>query len=100
MYLISVQGYINASVNILKIRKTGEICEIWEKILEMVQVLQIYVIQFQKKYMVFMKKENQQKKKLRITNNELNTKSNKFVYAKNNIMTNIIKHCRGEKKEE
>ena len=50
--------------------------------------------------MVFMKKENQQKKKLRITNNELNTKSNKFVYAKNDIMTNIIKHCKGEKKEE
>ena len=29
---------------------------------------------------------------------ELNTKSSKFVYVKNNIMTNIIKHCRGEKK--
>ena len=25
MYLISAQGYINASVNILKIRKTGKI---------------------------------------------------------------------------
>ena len=25
MYLISVEGYTNASVNILKIRKTGEI---------------------------------------------------------------------------
>ena len=25
MYLISAQGYTNASVNILKIRKTGEI---------------------------------------------------------------------------
>ena len=31
---------------------------------------------------------------------ELNTKSNKFVYVKNNTMTNIIKHCRGEKKEK
>ena len=28
----------------------------------------------------------------------LNTKSNKFVYVKNNVMTNTIKHCRGEKK--
>ena len=28
---------------------------------------------------------------------ELNTKSNKNVFAKNTIMTNIIKHCRGEK---
>ena len=29
----------------------------------------------------------------------LNTKSNKNVFVKNTIMTNIIKHCRGEKKE-
>ena len=28
----------------------------------------------------------------------LNTKSNKFVYVKINVMTNTIKHCRGEKK--
>ena len=31
-------------------------------------------------------------------NDELNTKSSKFVYIKNNVMINIIKHCRGEKK--
>ena len=29
---------------------------------------------------------------------ESNTKSNKNVYVKNSIMTNIIKHCKGEKK--
>ena len=28
----------------------------------------------------------------------MNTKSNKNVYVKNNIMINIIKHCKGEKK--
>ena len=28
----------------------------------------------------------------------LNTKSNKNVFIKNTIMTNIIKYCRGEKK--
>ena len=33
-----------------------------------------------------------------LSNDELNTKSSKFVYVKNNVMTNIIKHCRGEKK--
>ena len=34
---------------------------------------------------------------LGVTNiyDELSTKSNKFVYVKNNIMTNITKHCRG-----
>ena len=30
---------------------------------------------------------------------DLNTKSNKNVFVKNNIMTNIIKNCKGEKKE-
>ena len=33
-----------------------------------------------------------------LNEDELNTKSNKSVYVKNTIMTNIIKHCRGEKK--
>ena len=35
-----------------------------------------------------------------LSEDELNTKSNKNVYVKNNVMSNIIKHCRGEKKEE
>ena len=35
-----------------------------------------------------------------LNEDELNTKSNKNVYVKNNFMKNIIKHCRGEKKEE
>ena len=30
--------------------------------------------------------------------NELNTKNNKEVYAKNNVMTTVIKHCTGEEK--
>ena len=40
-------------------------------------------------------------KKFDILNeDELNAKSNKNVCVKNIIMTNVIKHCRGEKKEE
>ena len=35
-----------------------------------------------------------------LSKDELNTKSNKNVYVRNNVMTNIIKRCRGEKKEE
>ena len=35
-----------------------------------------------------------------LSKNELNTKRNKNVYIRNNVMTDIIKHCRGEKKEE
>ena len=33
------------------------------------------------------------------TKDELNTKSSRSVYVKNNIMTNIIKHCRGKNKK-
>ena len=32
--------------------------------------------------------------------NELNTKNNKEVYAKNDVMTTVIKHCTGEKKKK
>ena len=34
----------------------------------------------------------------KLSKDELNTKSNKNVYLKNNLMRNIIKHCKGEKK--
>ena len=35
-----------------------------------------------------------------LNKDQLNIKSNKSVYVKNIIMTNIIKHCKGEKKEQ
>ena len=34
-----------------------------------------------------------------LSEDELNTKSNKNVFVKNIVMANIIKHCRGEKKK-
>ena len=34
----------------------------------------------------------------KLSEDELNTKSNKNVFVKNTIMTNIIKNCKGEKK--
>ena len=33
-----------------------------------------------------------------LSEDELNTKSNKNVYVENNVMTTVIKRCRGEKK--
>ena len=39
------------------------------------------------------------KKFVKISKDRLNTKSNKKVFVKNTIMTNIINHCKGEKKE-
>ena len=38
------------------------------------------------------------KKFSNLSEDELNTKSNKNIYVRNNVMTNIFKHCRGEKK--
>ena len=35
-----------------------------------------------------------------LSENELNTKNNKNIYVKNSVIKNIIKHCKGEKKEE
>ena len=34
-----------------------------------------------------------------LSEDELNAKSNKNIYVKNNVMTTIIKRCRGEKKK-
>ena len=36
----------------------------------------------------------------KLSNNELDNLCNKSVFIKNTIMTRIIKHCKGEKKEE
>ena len=35
----------------------------------------------------------------KLINNQLDKLCNKSVFPKNTIMTNIIEHCRGEKKE-
>ena len=57
-----------------------------------------------------MKQKTLQKSKLRntereiykkfdnLSEDELNTKSNKNIYVRNDVMTTIIKRCRGEKK--
>ena len=40
------------------------------------------------------------KKYANLSGDELNTKSNKNVYVKNDVMTTVIKRCRGEKKRQ
>ena len=39
------------------------------------------------------------KKNGKLSNSKLDKLCNKSVFVKNTIMTNIINHCRGEKKE-
>ena len=63
--------------------------------------------------MVFLKQKTLRKSKLKkykltekeifekfndLSENEVNTKKNKKLYAKNDVMFTVIKHCRGEKK--
>ena len=77
------------------------------------QVLKTYLTQLKKKYGTCGKKElaEEETKCHKITEreifekfynlneDELSTKSNKNVFVKNAIMANIIKHCRGKRKE-
>ena len=66
MYLISVEGYTNASVNILKIRKTGEIWVSMKDIGGGLGVKNISDLVLKEIHGIYGKK-NQQKKILRIT---------------------------------
>ena len=114
MNLISAEGYKNAGIHCLKIRKTDEpwvgmkdvgvglgvksisdlvlkeICGISGKKELIKEETKCYKMTERE---IYEKYDN-------LSEDELNIKSNKNVFVKNNVVTNIIKHCRGEKKEE
>ena len=113
MYLISVEEYINVGVHFLKIRKTGEIWPSMKDIGSGLGVKNISDLVLKEIYGIYGKKLTKEEiKNYKMTEREiyekfdnlseyeLNTRSNKNVYINNSVMTNIIKHCRGEKKEE
>ena len=114
MYLISVEGYKNAGVHFLKIKKTDEIWASMKDSGKGLGIKNISDLVLKERYGIYGKrkltKEEITNYKMtereiyekfdNLSKDELNTKSNKNVYVKNNVMTNIIKHCRGEKKEE
>ena len=103
MYLISTKGYQNAKVHHLSIRKTDEIWVSMKGIGDGIGVTNISDLVLKEIYGICEKRKltKEKIKNYKMTErDELNTKSSKFVYVKNNIMTNIIKHCRGEKREE
>ena len=114
MNLIAAEGYKNANVRVLKIRKTGEL---WISIKDVgngLGVKNISDLVLKEIYGIYEKRKLTKeeikcykmtereifKKFDNLNEDELNTKSNKNIYVKNNIITNIIKHCKGEKKEE
>ena len=111
--LISAEGYKNANVNFLKIRKTGEL---WVRIKDVGDGLGVKTISdlvLKEIYGIYEKRKLTKeeikcykmtereifKKFDNLNEDELNTKSNKNVYVKNIIMTNIVKQCKGEKKK-
>ena len=114
MYLISAEGYKNAGVDCLKIRETDELWISMKNVEAGLGIKNIFDLVLKEIYGIYEKKEltKEEIKNIKMTGreiygkfdnlskDELNTKSNKSVYVKNIIMTNIIKHCRGEKKRE
>ena len=110
MYLISADGYKNADIQILILKKTDEIWESMKDVESDMGVKNISVVVLKEIYGICETKNptkeqiNEYKMTEReiyekfsnLSKDELNTKSNKNIY----VMTTIIKCCRGEKKEE
>ena len=113
MNLISAEGYKNAGVHCLKIRKTVELWVGMKDVGVGLGVKSISDLVLKEIRGIYEKKEltKEETKCYKMTEREifekfdklsedkLNTKSNKNVFVKNTIMTNIIKNCKGEKKE-
>ena len=110
MNLISAEGYKNAGVHCLKIRKTDELWVGMKDVGVGLGVKSISDLVLKEIRGIYEKKEltKEETKCYKITKreiyekydnlseDELNINSNKNVFVKNNVMTNIIKHCRGE----
>ena len=111
MSLISAERYKNAGVHLI-INETGELWVSMKDFGVDLGVKSIFDLILKEIQGICGKKEltNEESKCYKMTEREifekfdklsedkLNAKSNKNVFVKNTIMTNIIKHCRGEKK--
>ena len=112
MSLMSTTGYQNANVNCLKIKKTDKIWVSMKDVGAGLGVKSISYLVSKEIYDIHEKRKltKEETKRYKMTErdifkkydnlSELNIKSNKNVFVKNIVMTNIIKHCRSEKKEE
>ena len=113
MYLISAEGYTNAGIRSLKIRKTDKIWVSMKDVGSGMGIKNISDLVLKEIYGIYRGK-NLTKEEIKnykmtereiyekfdnLSKDELNTKSNKNTFVKNNVMKNIIKHCRGEKKK-
>ena len=111
MYLISAEGYKNANVAFLTIKTTNEIWVSMKDIGSGIGVKNISDLVLKEIYGICetknptkkqvneykMTKREIYKKFTNLSKKELNTKNNKKTYVRNDVMTTIIKRCRGEK---
>ena len=111
MYLISAEGYKNAEVDAKIVRKTGEIWVSMKDVGSGMGVKNISDLVLKEIHGVLETKNPTKKQTIEykiterelyekfdnLSEEELNTKSNKTVYVRNDVMSTIIKHCRGKK---
>ena len=112
MTLISAKRYKNADVHILRVRETGKIWQSMKDAGSGMGIKNISDLVLKEIYGICETKNptKQQINEYKMTEREiyekfdnlskeeLNTKSNKNIYVRNDVMTTIIKRCRGEKK--
>ena len=110
MYLISAEGYKNANVGFLTIKTTSEIWVNMKDVGSGIGVKNISDLVLKEIYGICetknptkkqvneykMTKRQIYKKFTNLSQEKLNTINNKKTYVKNDVMTTVIKHCRGE----
>ena len=113
MYLISAERYKNAEVDAKIVRKTGEIWVSMKEVGGGLGVKNICNLVLKEKRGALERKNptkeqiNEYKMTEReiyetfgnLSEDQLNTKSNKIVCVRNDVMAIVIKHYKGEKKE-
>ena len=111
MYLISAKGYKNANVEFLTVKTTSEIWVNMKDVERGMGVKGTSDLVLKEMYGICetknptkkqvneykMRKKQIYKKFTNLSDKELNTKNNKKTYVRNDVMTTIIKRCRGEK---
>ena len=113
MYLVSAKGYENGGVDFLRVKTTGESWAKMKDVEDGLGVQNISDLVLEEIYGIYRTKNltKEQIKKYKMTEreifkkyenlseNELNAKNNKEVYTKNDVMTTVIKRCRGVKQK-
>ena len=113
MHLILAEGYENVGVHFLRVRKTGEIWSSMKDVHKTLVVKNMSDLIIKEMHSIYETKNltNKQIQKYKMAEreifekydnlikDELNTKTNKNVYIQNDVMSSVIKRCRGEKKE-